>query len=104
MSVTLAKQASRSGQLWSASVTVTALDDASRPRESVLVDAAWSSTSASFTPSTIQCTTNLNGTCTMTIRSLDRTDVPDVTLTVTGVAGPGVTAGALPAPIVVAAP
>ena len=89
------------GNEWSVSVTVTALDDALRPRESVQVQATWSSTSPSLSPQSTQCTTNLNGTCTMTIRNLSRSAVLDVILTVTAVSGPGVTAAALPAPIVV---
>jgi Flp pilus assembly pilin Flp len=104
VSITLTGDTDRNGQDWSASVTVTALDDASRPRESVQIQATWSSTSLSFSPQSIQCTTNLNGTCTMTIRNLSRSSVPDVSLTATAVSGPGVTAAPLPAAIVMVAP
>jgi hypothetical protein len=40
----------------------------------------------------------------MTIRNLSRSAVPDVSLTVTAVSGPGVTPAALPAPIVLVKP
>lgn len=104
VAVTLGPDANRSGQQWSASVTVSALDDALRPRESVLVAATWSSAAAGFTPQSTQCTTNLNGTCTMTIRNLSRSAVPSITLTVTAVSGPGVVPAPLPGPLVLAAP
>jgi hypothetical protein len=104
VSITLESDTDRAGQQWSTSVTVSAVDDALRPRESVLVDASWSSTAPSFTPQSTRCTTNLNGTCTMTIRNLSRSAVPDVTLTVTSVSGPGVIPAPLPAPLVVVSP
>jgi Flp pilus assembly pilin Flp len=104
VTITLDFDTDRSGQRWSASVTVSALDDTLRPRESVLVEATWSSTATGFTPQATQCTTNLNGTCTMTIRNLSRSSVPSVTLTVTAVSGPGVEPAPLPGPLVLVAP
>ena len=104
ITVSLDEDTDRQGQEWSASVTATALDELPRVRESVLVQAQWTSTAPGFVPVTIQCTTNLNGDCTMTIRSLSRGSVPDVTLTVLQVSGPGVLIGPLPAPITMSAP
>lgn len=102
VSVSLAAATTTTGNRWSASVTVTALDDRSQPHEAVLVEATWTSTSPSFSPQTTQCTTNVNGTCTMTIRNLNKNATPDVSLTITAVTGPGVVPGLLPDPLVVA--
>ena len=104
VSISLSGEPDRQGQTWSASVTVRALDDILRPRESVLVQARWTSSSPSFSPKDTQCTTNLNGTCTMTIRNLERGSIPDISLTPLAVSGPGVTAAPLPGPITLAAP
>ena len=104
VSISLSGVPDRQRQTWSASITVRAVDGLLRPRESVVVAARWTSTSPSFTPTDTQCTTNLNGTCTMTIRNLQRSAVLDVTLTPLSVTGPGVTAAPLPGPITLAAP
>jgi hypothetical protein len=84
---------------WSATVGFTALDDTGNERELVEIVGQWTGPTLA-TPVPMTCSTNLNGTCALTIRSLSCPSASTVTLTVTSITGEGVTYND-PLPIVI---